>query len=62
MKREDQVTYLKKIEERLKENGTLKGYFLDKVEISRTHWHFLCKGERPLIPSKKQAIINFFKN
>lgn len=62
MNTEDQKQYILKIEARLKETGTVKGHFLKKVKISRTHWHFLKSGERPLIPAKKQAITQFFRN
>lgn len=43
---------------KVKEDGRTIGWFLKTAGISRSHWHFMRVGERPLLPSSIQKINN----
>lgn len=52
-KKETQITDITNI---VKERGFRIDYFLKRIGISATHFHFVRKGERTLGKDKKDAI------
>ena len=45
----------------VKERGFTVGFFLKSIGISRSHWHFIKKGERPLTNDNKKKVESFLK-
>jgi len=62
MDKTEQQRIINDVTEQLKESGTTLKWFLEKASISRTHWHFLKKGERVLSDKKKDAIVSVLKS
>lgn len=58
----DQKTFVQEVERQLKDTGTTLKWFLERAHISRTHWHFLRKGERPLSDAKKESIAEVLRS
>ncbi len=61
MTKKEQQNFVSDTIETLSGGGITLGYFLEKIETSRSHWHFIKKGERPLTEDKKEAIVKFLK-
>lgn len=61
MTKKEQQNFIEDTIETLNGGGITIGYFLEKIELSRSHWHFLKNGERPLTEDRKEAIIKFLK-
>lgn len=59
MNKKEQIKYTNNIKKLVQENGLKIGYFLEKIGISRSHWQFLKKGERPLTEDNKNKIDAF---
>lgn len=61
MNKKEQKIFIEDALENIKENGITIGHFLEKIGMSRTNLFFIRKGERELLPEKKEAIITFMK-
>jgi hypothetical protein len=61
MDKKEQKIFTSDTVEQLKSGGVTIGWFLKAVGISRTHWHFIKSGERPLTDEKKERIISVLK-
>lgn len=56
MNKKEQQKYITSIEDTLKENDLTIKWLLNKVNISRSHWYFLRKADRPLTEGSKKKI------
>jgi len=61
MTKKEQKLFIQEVSGELKKGGITLGWFLKEVEISRTHWFFLKKGERPLTDAKNKAISDVIR-
>jgi hypothetical protein len=61
MTKKEQQNFISDTIDSLNGGGITLGYFLNTIHTSRSHWHFIKKGERPLTEEKKEAIIKFLK-
>lgn len=62
MTKKEQKEYIAEVLKTLRQNKLNVGFFLSKIDISRSHWFFLKKGERPLTDDKYRSIISFMDN
>jgi hypothetical protein len=61
MNKKEQKLFIGDTVQGLKESGTTIGWFLKTIGMSRTHWFFIKKGERPLTKEnidKIQEVMN----
>jgi hypothetical protein len=58
----DQIIFAQETADSLKKGGVTIGWFLKAVQMSRTHWHFIRNGERPLTKEKEEKIISILKS
>jgi hypothetical protein len=52
-----QKKFAKTVCNKLEDSGTKLTWFLKAVGMSRPHWHYVRKGERPLSENIKNKII-----
>lgn len=56
MNKKEQKLFIEDTLQELKDSGTTIGWFLKEINISRTHWFFIKKGERPLTEETEKRI------
>ena len=62
MNKKEQKAYTDSIKARLQERGIKIGFLLKQVGLSRSHWQFIRKGERPLTEVNRLKIEEFLNN
>lgn len=62
MNKKDQKIFVDMIKQNILQKGIKIGFFLEKVGLSRTHWYFISKGERPLTDEKIKKIDQFINS
>lgn len=53
---QEQIKWMNEIQDTLKENDLTLKWLLNKVEVSRSHWHFMKVGDRPMTEAVKEKI------
>lgn len=56
MNKKEQKLFIEGALKELKDGGITIGWFLKAINLSRTHWFFIKKGERPLTQEKQDKI------
>lgn len=56
MNKREQIKYIEGVIDTLKDHSLNIGWLQNKINISRSHWYFLKKGERPLTDDRKAQI------
>ena len=61
MTKKEQQKFVSDAIDSLNGGGITIGYFLEKIKLSRSHWHFIKNGTRPLTEERKKSIVKFLK-
>lgn len=56
MTKKEQKLFIEDALSQLKDSGTTIGWFLKEIDISRTHWFFIKRGDRPLTKKNEEKI------
>lgn len=56
MNKKEQIKYIEEVIGTLKEHSLNIGWLQNKINISRSHWYFLKKGDRPLTDERRGQI------
>lgn len=59
MTKKEQQKFATDTIESVKEKGFTIGFFLKNINISRSHWFFIKKGERPLTQENQEKVKEF---
>lgn len=53
---QEQTKWMTWIQDTLKENDLTLKWLLNKISVSRSHWHFMKAGDRPMTEAVKEKI------